>query len=130
MPFLREARGVLESHDAQLLNASVRVVHDEEVLLDYARGERFSVVLYLSQDVSAESNQDMASLNRALVELALARDGTFYLPYQQHYTRDQLERAYPMIADFFALKRQHDPELLLMNSFYSRYAEAGPSSVS
>jgi FAD/FMN-containing dehydrogenase len=122
VPFLHEARGVLEAHDAQLLNASIRVVHEEEVLLDYARGERFSVVLYLSQRVDDEGNEDMAALNRALIDLALARGGTFYLPYQQHYTREQLERAYPMIEEFFALKRRWDPDLLLMNSFYSRYA--------
>ena len=128
VPFLREAREVLQEHDAQLLSASIRVVHDEEVLLDYARGERFSVVLYLSQEVSAEGNRDMALLNQELIEGALDRGGTFYLPYQQHYTRAQLQRAYPMVEEFFALKRRHDPGLLFMNTLYSRYAAAGGGS--
>ncbi len=123
VPFLRGAREVLQEHDAQLLSASVRVVHDEEVLLDYAGGERFSVVLYLSQEVSAEGNRDMALLNQELIESALDLGGTFYLPYQQHYTQAQLQRAYPMVEEFFALKRRHDPGMLFMNSFYSRYAE-------
>jgi FAD/FMN-containing dehydrogenase len=97
-------------------------VHDEPVLLDYARGDRFSVVLYLSQEVSARGNRDMARISSSLVDTALERGGTFYLPYQQHYDHGQLRRAYPMIEDFFALKRRHDPDLLFMNSFYSRYA--------
>lgn len=127
VPFLALARTHLEGHDAELLSASVRVVHDEDVLLDYARGERFSVVLYLSQRVGTAGVRDMAHLTRALVDTALDHDGTFYLPYQQHYTRAQLERAYPMVDDFFALKARHDPDLLFRNSFYDRYADPGPT---
>ena len=123
VPFLAEARTHLEDHDAELLSASLRVVHDEAIMLDYARGERFSVVLYLSQRVDAAGKHDMAHLTSTLVGTALDHDGTFYLPYQQHYTRDELERAYPMVDDFFALKARHDPDLLFQNGFSSRYAD-------
>lgn len=127
VPFLDEARDALRAHDAVLLNASVRSVHEGETLLSYAKGERFSVVLYLSQDVSAAGSRDMASLTKALVSRALRHGGTFYLPYQQHYTRADLEAAYPEIDEFFAFKRAQDPGLLFMNSLYSRYADpAGP----
>jgi FAD/FMN-containing dehydrogenase len=125
VPFLRDARHVLKAHDAQLLSASIRVVHDEEILLDYARGERFSVVLYLSQEVSAAGTRDMASICTQLVESSLGHGGTFYLPYQQHYSGEQLRRAYPTVDAFFALKRRHDPDLLFMNAFYSRFATDG-----
>ena len=125
VPFLAQARTHLEDHDAELLSASIRVVHDEAIMLDYARGERFSVVLYLSQRVDAAGKRDMAHLTSALVSTALDHDGTFYLPYQQHYTRAQLERAYPMVDDFFALKARHDPDLLFQNRFSSRYADWG-----
>jgi FAD/FMN-containing dehydrogenase len=125
VPFLAQARTHLQEHDAELLSASIRVVHDDEILLDYARGERFSVVLYLSQRVDAAGRRDMADLTEGLVATALDHDGTFYLPYQQHYTRADLERAYPMVDEFFALKARHDPDLLFQNSFSSRYAEPG-----
>ncbi len=123
LPFLARVREVLGAHDTQLLSASVRVVHDEEVLLDYARGDRLSVVLYLSQEVNTQGNRDMAEVNWALIDSALQHGGTFYLPYQQHYTRAQLQAGYPMVEEFFALKRRYDPDLLFMNSFYSRYAQ-------
>ena len=122
VPFLEQTAAAVQDGRAMLLHASVRVVHAEPILLDYARGDRYSVVLYLSQEVSAEGNRDMARLTRRLVDRALAAGGTFYLPYQQHYTRDDLARAYPRIEEFFALKRRHDPGLLFMNSLYSRYA--------
>ena len=121
--FVAEAREVLRAHDAVLLSASIRSVQPSDVLLNYAPGPRLSVVLYLSQQVNQVANRDMAALTRKLIGVALDHGGTFYLPYQQHYTRAELTRAYPEIDGFFALKRAYDPELLLMNSFYDRYAE-------
>jgi FAD/FMN-containing dehydrogenase len=120
--FLAAARTSLRRHDAQLLNASVRVVHDSDVLLDYARGNRLSVVLYLSQQISADADADMSALNRELLDAALERGGTFYLPYQQHYTNEQVAQAYPMIEEFFAVKKRYDPEGRFRNSIYDRFA--------
>jgi FAD/FMN-containing dehydrogenase len=120
--FLGAARTSLRNHDAQLLNASVRVVHRNDVLLDYARGDRLSVVLYLSQKVSADGNADMAALTQELLADALQHGGTFYLPYQQHYTREQVAQAYPMLKQFLALKERYDPKRRFSNSFYDRYA--------
>ena len=122
VPFLDDTRAILREHDAVLLNASIRSVPGDDVMLGYAAEERFSLVLYLSQEVTPRANRDMAGLTRALVASALKHGGTFYLPYQQHYTRADLERAYPELDAFFALKRRYDPGLLLMNSLYSRYA--------
>ena len=112
----------MENHDAQLLSASVRVVHANDVVLDYARGDRLSVVLYLSQHLDGAGNADMKDLTERLVERALAHDGTFYLPYQLHYTRMQAREAYPMLDEFFALKRKHDPGEVFRNSLYDRFA--------
>jgi hypothetical protein len=91
--------------------------------LSYATSHRLSVVLYLSQHVDPAGVEDMATLTRTLIDLALVHGGTFYLPYQQHYTRAQLEAGYPQIDEFFALKRSYDAQLLLNNSFYHRYAQ-------
>lgn len=120
VPFLDELRTQLDSHDAQLLSASIRSVHREDIVLDYAQGERFSLVLYLSKEVSDEASADMASLTRALVASSLALGGTFYLPYQQHYTREQVAQAYPRLKEFFATKRHYDPGLRFQNSISAR----------
>lgn len=122
VPFLDDLRTELGRHDAELLNASVRIVRREDVTLDYAGGDRLSVVLYLSQRVSEQGNADMADLTRVLLASALDRGGTFYLPYQQHYTREQVRRAYPRIDEFVATKRRYDPDLRFRNSLWARYA--------
>jgi len=121
--FIAETRDRLREHDAVLLSASIRSVNKGEAMLDYAPDARLSVVLYLSQKVTNRGNLDMKSLTRQLIGTALDHGGTFYLPYQQHYDREELVRGYPRVDEFFALKRAHDPELLFMNSFYSRYAD-------
>jgi FAD/FMN-containing dehydrogenase len=121
--FLAEAKGELRDHDAQLLSASIRSVEASETLLSYAPAHRLSVVLYISQEVSQAGHADMADLTRRLVAHALDHGGTFYLPYQQHYSRADLERGYPRLAEFFARKLAHDPDLLLMNSLASRYGD-------
>jgi FAD/FMN-containing dehydrogenase len=122
VPFLDELRAELGTHDAQLLNASIRSVHREDIALDYAQGDRFSLVLYLSQEVSDAGNADMADLTRNLIAASLDHGGTFYLPYQQHYTREQVAQAYPELDSFFATKRRYDPMLRFQNSFFARYA--------
>jgi hypothetical protein len=98
-------------------------VEASETLLSYAPAHRLSVVLYISQEVSQAGHADMADLTRRLVAHALDHGGTFYLPYQQHYSRADLERGYPQIGSFFALKAARDPGLLFMNSLAARYGD-------
>jgi len=121
--FLADARVELRAHDAKLLSASIRSVERSDTLLSYAPDHRLSVVLYLSQEVSSSGHGDMADLTRRLVALALEHGGTFYLPYQQHYSRADLERGYPQIDSFFAVKAERDPGLLFMNSLSLRYGD-------
>jgi len=122
LPFLEAMGDVLQSNEATLLNASIRVIHQEDILLNYAKQDMFSVVLYLNQEVSEAGNRKMSQLTRELIDTAGEHGGTFYLPYQLHYSRAQLEQAYPEIDAFFALKREYDPTLTFMNDWYDRYA--------
>lgn len=120
--FVAAAAPLISARDAELMNASVRSVHRGEVLWDYAPTPRLSLVLDFSQRVTPAGNRDLQLLTEQLIALALEHGGTFYLPYQQHYTPEQLRAAYPMADAAFAYKREVDPGLLLMNSLYARYA--------
>ncbi len=122
--YLDGLRDVLNRHHANLLNASVRVVHPEENFLSYAPVEAFSVVLYINQTADEEGNRRMAALTSDLIDLTLAHGGRFFLPYQLHYTADQLRRSYPEIGAFFAAKRRTDPSGLFSNTWYEKYSAA------
>jgi FAD/FMN-containing dehydrogenase len=123
VPFVDALREIVRDEDAHLLNASVRVVHREDNALSYAPADgMLAVVLYLNQTTDRAGSEKMARLTGRLIDLCSDVGGRFFLPYQLHYSAEQLERAYPAIRDFFAAKRALDPEGLLTNTFFERYA--------
>ena len=122
--FVDGMRKILTDHDANLLNASVRVVHRESNFLSYAPEPAFAVVLYINQRADAEGNRRMRDLTGALIELTLAQGGRFFLPYQLYFTPEQLRRSYPEIGAFFAAKRKYDPQGVFTNTFYEKYGSA------
>ena len=122
IPFVDGLRKVVKENDVILLNASVRVVHPQQNLLNYAPTEMYSIVLYINQPANAEGNEKMGRVTRELIDLTISLDGRFYLPYQLHYTADQLERAYPEISAFFEAKKRYDPDELFTNTFYEKYS--------
>lgn len=122
VPFIDGLRRITLAHDASVLNASVRVVKKEHNLLNYAPEDMFAVVLYVNQTTDAEGNEKMARFTRELIDLSLQVGGRFFLPYQLHYTADQLRQAYPEIETFFRAKEIYDPNHLFTNTFYNKYA--------
>ena len=123
IPFVDRLRQIVRDHDVNLLNASVRVIHPESNFLTYAPSEMYSIVLYINQPTTPEGNEKMGVVTRELIDLTADVNGRFFLPYQLHYTPEQLQRSYPMIGDFFAAKRVYDPEGLFTNTWYEKYSK-------
>lgn len=124
VPFVDGLRRIALANRANLLNASIRVVHEEDNLLTYAPGPMFAVVLYVNQKTDEEGTGRMARFTRELIDLTIGSGGRFFLPYQLHYSPEQLRRSYPEIQAFFQAKDTYDPEHLLTNTFYNTYAPA------
>jgi FAD/FMN-containing dehydrogenase len=122
IPFVDELRTIITSNQANLLNASVRVVHKEDTFLTYAPADMYSIVLYVNQKTTPEDNARMAKVTRELIDLTTRLNGRFFLPYQLHYSPEQLQQSYPQIGAFFEAKRRYDPEQTLSSTFYERYA--------
>jgi FAD/FMN-containing dehydrogenase len=123
VPFVDGLREIVRANGTTLLNASVRVVHREENTLTYAPADMFAIVLYVNQPTTDEGHARMGTQTRQVIDLTLQHGGTFFLPYQLHYTPEQLRRSYPQIDAFFAAKQQYDPNGLLTNTFYERYGK-------
>jgi FAD/FMN-containing dehydrogenase len=125
--FIATARDVLRDEGLVLVNASIRVVHADDIMLSYAPTDRFAVVLYVNQKTTSEGDERMAAATTHLIDAALARGGTFYLPYQLRYSHKQLREAYPDVDAYFAQKRRYDPDERFSNHLYERYgATASP----
>lgn len=116
--FIDGARSILRAHGASVLNASVRIVHGDDIVLTYAPADAFSLVLYINQAADEDGNAKMRALTRALIDLTIEHQGRFFLPYQLHYTGRQLLSSYPEIVPFLDKKREVDPRGLFTSTWY------------
>lgn len=121
VPFVDGLRELVRARQVNLLNASIRVVHQEDNFLNYAPQDAFSVVLYINQQTDEAGNAKMRQVTSELIDLSNRVRGRFFLPYQLYYTDTQLKQAYPEIDAFFAAKRQYDPQEILTNTFYEKF---------
>jgi FAD/FMN-containing dehydrogenase len=120
--FLAKARKIIPQHEGDLLNVTVRNVHeDTDTFLRYADRDLFAFVMLFNQARTPNADSRMEAMTRELIDAALEADGRYYLPYRLHATNEQFAKAYPQAAEFFRLKRQYDPEEIFQNQFYLKY---------
>lgn len=120
--FIDELREILTRNKTNLLNASIRVVHKENTTLNYAPTDAFAIVLYINQKTDKEGTERMQKVTQELIDLAVKHNGRFFLPYQLYYTTQQLKQTYPEIPAFFTAKHKYDPQEILTNTWYEKYA--------
>jgi FAD/FMN-containing dehydrogenase len=120
--FVPRLRAVLEEHEVNALNVSIRHARpDPGSLLAWAPEEMFAFVLYYQQGTDRESRDAVAEWTRALIDEVLDVGGTYYLPYQPVATDAQMRRAYPRLPEWAALKARVDPGYRFRNRLWDRY---------
>ncbi|MFT3996266.1 MAG: FAD-binding oxidoreductase [Asticcacaulis sp.] len=120
--FLPRLRDILRRHHVNVLNVSIRHTHaDPDTLLNWARSDVFSFVLYYEQGVTPADRDVTGVWTRELIDAAIQEGGSYYLPYQIHATPAQFHAAYPRAEAFFALKRRLDPEYKFRNRLWEAY---------
>ena len=58
---------------------------------------------------------------RGLIDLAIERDGNYYLTYHKFATRKQVLACYPQFEKFLALKLKYDPGERFQSDWYRHY---------
>jgi FAD/FMN-containing dehydrogenase len=120
--FVDRLRDVVLRNKANLLNVTIRTLHKDKVTaLPYAKDDMFGFVLYFNVKFNDQDNEILKQTTTDLIVAAEASGGTYYLPYQLFYTKDQLRNAYPEVDSFFAVKKKYDPSGLFSNKFYEKY---------
>ena len=119
--FARKMSKIMQSIPTGTVNVSIRhSPADRAVLMAWAQQDVFSFVIYYKQRVSADAQRHVAEWTRAMIDLALSHEGTYYLPYQLHATQDQFRRDYPQ-APMFKKLRQHIGASRFTNTMWSQY---------
>jgi len=118
-PFLAEVRAAAHEHRIALHAVSVRRTQPEQdSLLRWATREWAGVRISFGVRPTLGAGVRAAEIRRLLLELALARKGSFPLREARHATRAQLDACYPMLAGFLAEKQRTDPDARLQNAWY------------
>jgi hypothetical protein len=125
--FVASLREIIPRHDGNLLNVTIRLVHeDTDTVMRFASQPMFAFVMLFLQERSDAGERHMQAMTSDLIGAAIDHGGSYYLPYRLHASDEQFERAYPRAAEFFNAKRSHDPGELFQNEFYLKYGSAEP----
>lgn len=121
--FIHSFKKLIKNKKITLLNLLIRYIpKDTQSFLRYATQDYFEIVVFTNIKRSPESVSYTQRWTQKLIDIVLDLKGRYYLPTQLFASDAQLKRAYPMIEDFFAKKREYDPQELFFNTFYKRYA--------
>jgi FAD/FMN-containing dehydrogenase len=95
LQFARKLVALLERDSFGVANVSIRhAPADPTSLMSWARDPVFSFVLYLRIPSNESERAKHIVWERELIGIALANEGTYYLPYLLHARADQFSRAY------------------------------------
>jgi FAD/FMN-containing dehydrogenase len=107
---------------ANVIYGTVRLIEkDDETFLAWAREPYACVIFNLHLEHTPPAIAAAADAFRDLIDLGIAYGGSYYLTYHRWARRDQVERCYPQMREFLALKRRYDPDERFQSSWYRHY---------
>jgi FAD/FMN-containing dehydrogenase len=122
--FMAAASADFRRNRVDVIYGTVRLIRrDEETLLAWAREDWACVIFNLHVRHDPAGQAHAADAFRRLIDLAIARGGSYYLTYHRHATRAQVGACHPRLREFLALKRRHDPHGRFQSDWY-RHHEA------
>jgi FAD/FMN-containing dehydrogenase len=105
-----------------LMNITIRHVQADQIsILNYAPKEMICFVLYFRGPKTQAFDTKLKIAALKMTDRALARGGTYYLPYRAYQTDSQFKMAYRGYKKFKQIKMKYDPQGLFSNQFYQKY---------
>ncbi|MCC5804177.1 FAD-binding oxidoreductase [Rossellomorea vietnamensis] len=122
--YIDDLREYLVDENINLMNITVRYVNQsQEAVLSYAKEDMFALVLLINQGLGEEERKQTGETIRGMIDITIEHGGSYYLPYYQYPTHEQLHQAYPKAEQFFQNKRQLDPDERFVSIFYEVYGK-------
>lgn len=106
-------------NQVNVIYGTVRLIErDDETYLAWAKQSYACIVFNLHVVHTPEGIEATAGNLRRMIDLAAARNGSFYLTYHRYATARQLDACYPQFRSFLALKRTYDPQERFVSDWY------------
>ena len=120
--FLAQAAELLRSNRTIVIYGTVRLIEkDNESFLAWAKEPYACIILNLLTFHTPEGIEASARSFRGLIDLAIARGGSYYLTYHKFAKQEQVMACYPQFKQFLELKRKYDPTERFQSDWYRHY---------
>lgn len=122
--FMGEVREDFQSNGVQVIYGTIRMIaQDDECFLAWAKQPYACIVFNLHIEHTPEAIEHAAGAFRRLIDMAIARGGSYYLTYHKYATPEQVLACYPQFPEFLRLKRQYDPGERFQSNWYRHYRD-------
>lgn len=122
--FLAEAAEDFRRHRVECIYGTIRLIErDPESYLAWAREPWACTIFNLHVEHSPLGMARSADAFRRLIDMAVARGGSYFLTYHKYASREQLVACYPQFPEFLRLKDRYDPERRFQSDWYRWYEE-------
>lgn len=120
--FMESAAEALRRAGMLVIYGTIRLIErDEESFLAWAR-EPWACIIFNLHVAHTSVGLTLAEATfRALIDLAIAHGGSYFLTYHRWATRAQVEACHPRFREFLQLKRRHDPEERFTSDWYRHH---------
>lgn len=113
---------IFNRHNVNVINVSIRhAFEDSGSLMAWAREEVFAFVVWYKQNTNDIEKNKVGVWTRELINAVISVNGSFYLPYQTHATKEQFHRCYPNAKKVMELKSKLDPNYKFRNVIWDTY---------
>lgn len=120
--FLARAAELLRSNRTNVIYGTVRLIEkDDESFLAWAKESYACIIFNLLTFHTDAGIEASARSFRGLIDLAIARGGSYYLTYHKFAKREQVVACYPQFKQFLELKRKYDPTERFESDWYRYY---------
>lgn len=120
--FMNAAGEEIRRRNASVIYGTVRLIErDDESTLAWAKQRYACVIFNLHTEHDEASLAKTADAFRALIDLAGARGGSYFLTYHRWARREQVEAAYPQFGFFLSEKKRLDPQRRFTSEWFRHY---------
>jgi hypothetical protein len=120
--FLAHAGELLRSNRTIAIYGTVRLIEkDDESFLAWAKEPYACVIFNLLTLHTPAGIEASARSFRGLIDLAVARRGSYYLTYHKFARPEQILACYPQFKQFLGLKTKYDPSERFQSDWYRYY---------
>jgi FAD/FMN-containing dehydrogenase len=120
--FLAQAAKLLRSNRTTVIYGTIRLIEkDDESFLGWAKEPYACIIFNLLTLHTPTGIEASARSFRGLIDLAIARGGSYYLTYHKFAKPEQVMACYPQFKQFLDLKRKYDPVERFQSDWYRHY---------